>query len=96
MTPEGKVKMKVSQTLIERGTSVYYHMPVPGGYGVTTLDYVGVFAGKFFAIETKKLGGKPTDRQLLIIQMIEAAGGRVFVIDGPTGIIELRKWLGLV
>ncbi len=89
-TPEGKVKAKVSRLLRET-PGVYYHMPVPGGFGGTTLDYIGCYLGKFFAIETKKPGGKPTDRQQMIIGQIEQAGGKVFVIDGePT---ELQQWI---
>ena len=90
-TPEGKVKQKVSRLLRETA-SVYYHMPVPGGFGGTTLDYIGSHVGRFFAIETKKPGGKPTDRQKQIISQIEEAGGKVFVIDGDTE--ELERWLG--
>ncbi len=89
-TPEGKVKAKVSR-LLTATPGVYYHMPVPGGYGGTTLDYIGCLAGKFFAIETKKPGAKPTDRQKQIIASIERAGGKVFVIDGNTE--ELEQWL---
>lgn len=89
-TPEGKVKAKVSR-LLSATPGVYYHMPVPGGYGGTTLDYIGCYLGSFFAIETKKPGAKPTDRQKQIIASIERAGGKVFVIDGNTE--ELEQWL---
>lgn len=90
MTPEGKVKAKVSR-LLRNTPGVYYHMPVPGGFGGTTLDYIGCHRGRFFAIETKKPGGKPTDRQQTIIGQIVASGGAAFVIDGDT--TELEQWL---
>lgn len=90
MTPEGKVKQKVSRLLKSTG-DVYYHMPVPGGFGGTTLDYIGCHRGRFFAIETKKPGGKPTDRQKTIIDQINTSGGKTFVIDGDT--TELEHWL---
>lgn len=90
MTPEGKVKQKVSR-LLRDTPGIYYHMPVPGGFGGTTLDYIGCYRGKFFAIETKKPGGKPTDRQKTIIAQMEASGGAVFVIDGDT--TELEQWI---
>lgn len=89
-TPEGKVKAKVSG-LLKATPGIYYHMPVPGGFGGTTLDYIGCHRGRFFAIETKKPGGKPTDRQKQIISQIEQAGGKTFVIDGDT--TELELWL---
>lgn len=89
-TPEGKVKAKVSKILRDT-PHMYYHMPVPGGFGGTTLDYIGCHSGVFFAIETKKPGGKPTDRQNMIIEQMRRAGGKVFVIDGDTE--ELEAWL---
>ncbi len=94
-TPEGKVKAKVSKILGD-STSTYYHMPVPGGFGGTTLDYIGSNLGRFFAIETKAPGKRPTARQLTIINQIRASGGRVFVIDGTKETDtyeELQEWL---
>ena len=93
-TPEGKVKAKVSKLLLRYGSKVYYHMPVPGGYGSTTLDYIGCAGGKFFVVETKAPGKKPTDRQNMIIEAVRAAGGTVFVIDGGPGQLEaLDAWV---
>lgn len=89
-TPEGKVKAKVSG-LLKATPGLYYTMPVPGGYGDSTLDYIGCFNGKFFAIETKKPGGEPTPRQKQIIARMKAAGAAVFVIDGDT--TELENWI---
>ncbi len=77
--------------MLKATPGIYYHMPVPGGFGGTTLDYIGCHRGRFFAIETKKPGGKPTDRQKQIISQIEQAGGKTFVIDGDT--TELELWL---
>jgi hypothetical protein len=89
-TPEGKVKRKVSDFL--KGVEgLYYFMPVPSGYGESTLDYIGCYHGRLFAIETKKPGGKPTGRQEQIISAITRAGGAVFVIDGD--ITLLTEWV---
>ena len=96
MTPEGKVKAAIRETLRKYGDVVYVYMPVPGGYGRTTLDYIGIADGVGFAIEAKRKGGKPTQRQETIIAQIKAAGGRVFVIDGYAGVIELDEWLTTV
>lgn len=89
-TPEGKVKAKVSG-LLKATPSLYYFMPVQGGYGAATLDYLGCYLGRFFAIETKKPRAKPTERQLQTIASIERAGGKVFVVDGDT--TELEQWI---
>lgn len=93
MTPEGKVKKAVSQILL-RTPGVYYFMPVPGGFGQTTLDYIGCYKGRFFAIETKKPGAKPTQRQTQIIGTMRLSDAAVFVIDGDT--TELEEWLNRV
>ena len=89
-TPEGKVKRKVTE-LLKKYSDLYYEMPVPGGYGKSGLDYIGCYKGKFFSVETKAPGKKPTDRQQLTISAITRAGGAVFVIDGDT--TELKDWL---
>lgn len=88
--PEGKVKQKVSG-LLKATPGTYYDMPVPGGFGGSTLDYVGCHRGDFFAIETKAPGKKPTPRQRQIIARMTAAGAKVFVIDGD--LTELEDWL---
>lgn len=90
-TPEGRVKKAVKKVLDGRGKQIYRFMPVPTGFGSTTLDFLGCYAGIFFAIETKKLGALPTLRQQQVINDIRTAGGKVFVIDGDT--TELEKWL---
>lgn len=89
-TPEGKVKTKVS-TLLKTINGLYYFMPVPSGYGESTLDYIGCYRGNLFAVETKAPGKKPTNRQQQIIDSIRRAGGTVFVIDGD--ITELEQWI---
>lgn len=89
-TPEGKVKKTVS-SLLRSIPELYYFMPVPSGYGESTLDYLGCYRGQFFAIETKKPGGKPTDRQNMMIERMRKAGGQVFVIDGD--LTELKNWI---
>lgn len=89
-TPEGKVKKTVS-ALLRSVPELYYFMPVPSGYGESTLDYLGCYRGQFFAVETKSPGKKPTDRQNMMIQRMQQAGGKVFVIDGD--LTELKQWI---
>ena len=96
-TPESKVKHKVKALLKKYGC--YQHWPVQIGYGSACLDCHGAHSGLYFAIETKAPGNHPTPRQLLTIEEIEAAGGKVFVIgeklvDGVySGMGELEEWL---
>lgn len=90
MTPEGKVKAKVSR-LLKTTPGVWYTMPVPSGFGESTLDYLGCHLGRFFAVETKAPGKKPTARQENTMAAIRRGGGTVFVIDGDT--TELEQWL---
>jgi hypothetical protein len=92
-TPEGKVKRHISQVL-KKAKSVYYFMPVQTGYGSPTLDYLGCSRGRAFAIEAKAPGKKPTKRQEAIINEMERAGMKVFVIAGnPSEYEALRLWL---
>lgn len=91
MTPEGKVKAAVNRVLSRY--HLYTFMPVPSGYGASSLDYIICFHGRFIAIETKKPGGKMTNRQKLIAEKIRAAGGTVFLIDGELGLEELKEFL---
>lgn len=80
-TPEGKVKAAVNK-LLAQFDRIYRFMPVPGGFGMPTLDYLICANGYFLAIETKDKGKHPTGRQKLTIADIEAAEGTVFVIRG--------------
>lgn len=94
MTPEGRVKSKINKVLAPRKPLLWWDMPVPGGYGKPTLDYVGCYQGRAFAIEAKAAGKKPTPRQDLTIEAMRVAGMKVFVIDGDT--TELELWLEAV
>lgn len=89
MTPEGRVKEAVKKVLKRFGA--YWHMPVMNGLGAPSLDFVGCFMGRYFAIETKAPGKKPTPRQEVTIETIRKAGGCCFVIDGDVSMLE--QWL---
>lgn len=91
MTPEGKVKAKISALLKEAGA--YYEMPVPTGFGKSGLDYTVCHRGRFCAIEAKAPGKKPTPRQELTMEAIYAAGGTVIVVAGDDGLNFLTQWL---
>lgn len=93
MTPEGKIKEKVKKILDPRRPRLYYDMPVPSGYGKSTLDFVGCYFGRFFAVETKKPKGRLTYRQEGTRDDMRAAGGKVFEVIGDEGLGALEAWL---
>jgi hypothetical protein len=90
-TPEGKVKDRVKKLLKEY--NAYYHMVVTNGMGSPTLDFIGCYHGKFFAIETKAHNKQMTDRQELTATVMREAGGAVFLINDETGVEPLKHWL---
>ena len=92
MTPEGRVKSSVRK-LLARYQGMYSYWPVPGGFGRATVDVIGCYRGRFFAIEVKAPGKKPTLRQTQTLSEMQAAMGRTFVIDGDDGLEELKQWL---
>lgn len=92
-TPEGRVKQKIKLALDKYKGRVRYWMPVPSGYGKSSLDFEGAFKGRAFAIEAKKPGGKPTKRQEGTIEEMLLGGYRVFVIDGDEALAPLEAWL---
>jgi hypothetical protein len=93
MTPEGKVKRKINALLKSYGPKIYYDMPVPGGYGKRALDYIGCVDGKYFSIEAKKPGGKPTEIQHQTIKSMREAGAIVFVVSNDEELAQLEYFL---
>lgn len=96
VTPEAKVKKKIKELLDSFDTRLYYYMPVPSGYGKTTIDYLICFDGLFVGIEAKKPRGKPTLRQEGVLEDIRAAGGSTFVIDDDDDVVMLSKFLNAI
>lgn len=92
-TPEGIVKKAIDKLIAKY--NAYRFMPVPSGYGASSLDYIVCCGGKFAAIEAKAPGKKPSALQKVMIRNIELAYGRVFVIDNILGdeMQKLEEWL---
>lgn len=87
-TPEKKVKTKVVAQLKTLGA--YYFYPVTGGFGASGVpDIVGCYKGRFFGIECKANGNKPTALQTLNLEHIAAQGGIALVID-ETNVADLK------
>jgi hypothetical protein len=76
---ERVIKEAVKKRL--KAIGAYQHWPVQMGMGAPCLDCHGCYNGRYFAIEAKQPGLKPTPLQLITIEKIRAAGGEVFVID---------------
>ena len=77
MTPEAKVKKKVSI----KNLGAYYFYPVTGGYGTSGVpDIVGCYQGMFFGIECKAGKNKPTPLQQLALDNISKQGGIALVV----------------
>jgi hypothetical protein len=93
-TPEGAVKRKLRKLLADY-PDVYTYWPVPTGFGKTTLDVLGCYRGRFFEVETKAPGKKPTLRQQVELETIARAMGKTFVITGTDSPVfeELRQWM---
>lgn len=79
MTPEGKVKAKVTKTLKAMGA--YYCFPVTGGFGASGVpDILICYRGRFIAIECKAGKGRVTALQQSNLEAITQAGGIALVV----------------
>jgi hypothetical protein len=97
--PEHRVKHSVRK-LLDATQYCYYFMPISGGFAAAGVpDFVGCHLGRFFAVETKAPGKKPTRLQEITMARITACGGKTFVVDGSDsseseGFAALVKWIG--
>lgn len=83
MTPEGKIKAEISDYLRARGIFFWTNQAgkVPGRRLARTgiSDLLGIYKGKFLAIEVKSEKGKATDEQLRFLCDVVEEGGIGFV-----------------
>lgn len=92
MTPEVKVKQRVTALL--KAAGAYYFYPVTGGYGQSGIpDIVVCHNGRFIGIECKAGKNKPTKLQEKNLRDIAAAGGIALVIN-ETNIGDVAGILG--
>jgi Holliday junction resolvase len=81
MTPEGKVKDEIKKALAAR-TQMWWFMPIGGFMSrIGVPDFIGVYKGRFFAIEAKAEKGKLTKLQAKTIDAITQCGGLAAVIQ---------------
>ena len=93
MTPEKKVKQKVTKQLKEIGA--YYCYPMTVGYGRSGVpDIIGCYEGKFFGFECKAGNNKPTPLQEKNLTDIREAGGVAAVIN-ENNVDEVKTILGM-
>lgn len=106
-TPESRIKAEVKAVLEElhifpaskaatfpTDAAGWYYMPVQNGMGVSGIpDFTGHHHGRFFAIETKAPGKKPTAFQRRQIDAINCRGERAFVVDSIEAAQELKTLL---
>ena len=80
MTPEAKVKKKVTEIL--KRYDAYYFFPATGGYGKSGIpDIICCYKGRFIAIECKAGKNEPTALQWKNLQAIQDAKGIALVIN---------------
>ena len=80
MTPEGKVKRKITATLKQRG--VWWTTPAQRGFSKPGVpDYLCLYRGVFFSIEAKAGKNKPTKLQVKEMESIRDNGGYTLVIN---------------
>lgn len=80
MTPEKKVKVKVTKKLKEMGAYSFYAST--GGYGSSGVpDIIACYKGQFIGIECKANGNRPTALQVKNLVDIEKAGGKSIIVD---------------
>jgi len=80
MTPEVKVKQRVTALLKQVGA--YYFYPVTSGFGSSGVpDIVACYRGWFIGIECKAGKNKPTKLQQKNLTDIDTAGGIAMVVN---------------
>lgn len=94
-TPEGRTKALINRAL-KTLPRCYKFMPVQSGLGAKTLDYLLCVNGHFVAIEAKAFGKDYTPLQRVHKEEIEAAGGLVYLVDGPTPLYNVMRSLEMI
>lgn len=93
MTPEGKVKKKLTDML--KRHKVWYFYPVSNGLGRGGIpDVIAIVDGQFVGIECKADKTKqPSALQMKCGVEIKDAGGYWFLIYDDLTIEQLEKWI---
>lgn len=92
-TPEAKVKAKVDRMLKQLG--VWFFSPQAGPYGRAGIpDRIACVNGHFVGIEVKAdRTKKPTQLQVQCMKLVEASGGKCFVVFDDATLDEARTYI---
>lgn len=91
---ERDVKDRIKDFLNARGC--YWYMPVPMGYGKSTVDFLVCYRGHFIGIETKNPAVKDVSvPQARAMKEITAAGGTAWM-ENSTGLEETKRQFKLL
>jgi hypothetical protein len=93
MTPEGKVKKKITALLKELG--VFYFMPIGGAYSASGVsDYICCVNGRFVAVEAKANDkAKPTALQNKFMDGVVGHKGNTFLVYDDSSLAHLRSMI---
>jgi hypothetical protein len=86
MKPESAIKAHIRSWFLQQGAYVF--APVQMGMGMSTVDQLVCFKGKFIGVETKVPGKHPTARQYQTLQAINGAGGEAYWV---TSLQDLKE-----
>lgn len=92
MTPERRVKKKVTDLLKSYEDSVYWFYPVAGGFSTTGVPDIIVCAnGLFLGVECKAGNNKLTELQQRNLEKIDKAGGVAIVVRDEPSLTALKN-----
>lgn len=92
---ERAIKDKIKALLKELpADECWFNMPVPFGYGTSTVDFIVCFRGWFLAIEAKRpRGGHTQGKQVQTMLAIDRANGVVVFVKDEEDLMALRRIL---
>ena len=94
MTPEVKVKQRV--TVLLKQVGAYYFYPVTSGFGSSGVpDIVACYRGRFIGIECKAGTNKPTKLQQKNLTDIGSTDGIAMVVN-EDNVEQVREMLGSI
>jgi len=95
LTPEGKIKKQVRELLTKY--SIYWFFPATHGYGKSGVpDIIACVKGKFWGIECKAPGNRPTELQKFHLSSIEQCDGIGLLIDSQDAVDSLATMLACI
>ncbi len=93
LTPEGKVKKRLTEML--KRHKVWYYFPGNNGFGKSGLpDIVAIIRGRFVGIEVKAdKSKKPTELQWKTGREIKESGGSWFLVYDDETILTVETFI---